>query len=352
VNSINPVPAFLYTKAFHLFGWFLLVGAALETSCQLEGMLESVILRERELQRQLLELQQLADGLRRKIDFEGRQPVVHPVIADVKALDGDIMVNDENNVSASLSNLDTPPKDSQSLGGIRPLIRLAASSDSTEVEIRDHHLLNQGTFVSSPAHSCPMPSDTATMSQPFLVQRLNGLPPYRVESHEDLSGLAFGFGCGSALFGERLIEHHPNSRDTDSLMALSFDDSLVDDIPLTIGDNGRPHFSSNHTIRLHGPHTVLSNDSPTRPESSIRSASFDAEPINFRTGMSGHSGLSQMKKKGSSPSQRRHVSLMSSHRGIAAAPRNIPAARGTASQEPSIGPRILAPPDGVHHIGE
>jgi len=85
-------------------------------------------------------------------------------------------------------------------------------------------------------------------------------------------------------------------------MSLSFDDGLVD----AAGRGGGRSLAA-RTIAA----------SANLSDGTLRSGSFDG-PINFRTGMSGHTGLSLSRKK-SSPMSRPHIRMMSEHRGIAAA---------------------------------
>ena len=313
----------------------------MEKSCQLEGMMESVISKEQELQKALDEIKRLRDGLRNKIEMEQQQTPEHPIICAPKVLEEDTLVNDENDELALGAHPTTPPKmsisESSSPGGLR----LSQSTDSTAVEAGDRAYTTQHLpSVHSPAHSCPMPTYVDPINRPLMEGPSTGLPSYRVYNDDDLHGLSIGFGCGSALFGERLLDR---DRSSDQLMSLSFDGSFADDNN-TVGGRSR---ASTHTMPLPGPsHTLVGSGSPGRPESPVfRTASFD-NGVNFRTGMSGHRGLNQMRKKGSSssPSARREVRMMSVHSGIGAS-------RGTnrraETQSNSLGTRVLTPPDRI-----
>jgi hypothetical protein len=269
-------------------------------------MLQSVERKQRELQRELDEVNRLTQGLRDKIRLEQQHPEEHPVISLRQEIE-----DDENDMSGvGLNPSSTPPKmlktDSSS-----PMIglQLTQSTDSTEVELgeprtpaHDDHLNNQ-LVLHSPAHSCPMPS-VNQLDQPFMDGHSTGLPRYRINSDDDLHGLTWGFGCGTTLFGERLIGH---DSDTGNIMALSFDDSLVEDNATVATAQSRGSLTNASLPAPRGLVNAHSGDS-------LRSGSFDG--INFRTGMSGHRGLNQINKN-SSPIARREIRMMSSTRGIA-----------------------------------
>jgi hypothetical protein len=321
-----------------VFFFIIVVGGALEKSCQLEGMMESVLSKELALQQALDEIKRLRDGLRNKIEMEQQQTPEHPVICAPKVLEEDTHASDLLAIGAHPT---TPIKISQSESSSPGQLRLSQSTDSTVAEAGDRANSTQHfTSVHSPAHSCPMPTYVNPIDRPFMEGPSTGLPSYRVYNDDDLHGLNIGFGCGAALFGERLLDRDHSS---DQLMSLSFDDSFVEDNN-TVGGRSR---ASAYTVPLPGPrHTSVGSESPGRPESPVfRTASFD-NGVNFRTGMSGHRGLNQTRKKGasSSPSARREVRMMSVHSGIGASRGiNRPAER----QSNSLGTRVLTPPDRI-----
>jgi hypothetical protein len=274
-------------------------------------MLQSVTRKQQELQKELDEINLLAHGLEEKIKFEQQQPEEHPVISVPKQPEPAAGANDENDESAAVSNPSTPPSYTKS-DSLSPVIGLGltASIDSTEVELGDPHTpayaQQRNLLLHSPAHSCPMPNDSR-LDQPYMDVQSAGLPRYRINSDDDLHGLhglTWGFGCGTTLFGERLLEH---DNDSGNIMQLSFDDSLVED-GATIGAQSRGSSTA---------HTVTGAESYAQAESPLRSGSFDG-PINFRTGMSGHRGLNQTRSK-ASPLARPEIRMMrmSEHRGIA-----------------------------------
>jgi hypothetical protein len=290
-------------------------------------MLQSVERKQRELQRELDEVNRLTEGLRDKVRLEQQHPEEHPVISARQ-----IIEDDENNVSAVGLNPSTPQKITKT-GSSSPMmgLHLTQSTDSTEVELGDprtpaqYEQMNNQLVLHSPAHSCPMPS-VNQLDQPFMDGHSTGLPRYRINSaDDDLHGLTWGFGCGTTLFGERLIGH---DSDTGNIMALSFDDSLVDDAA-TIGAHSRGGLTNTSLPASTGGESANNG-------SSLRSSSFEC--VNFRTGMSGHRGLSRQVrvKKNASPIARREIRMMGEHRGIASA-RGKLKPRPNSQSQPTLG---------------
>lgn len=276
-------------------------------------MLWSVQQKREELQRDLDEINGLVDGLKDKIIVEQGKDPEHPVITPPKLIE-ESHVNDENDVATSSPSHHGPttptgqgPVNPESPVGIR---LTGGSTSSTEVNLGMQQIVTPGqrtpspgeTYAHSPAHSCPMPGTFSNhdLLQPSIDSEPAGLPRYRV-TDDDVHGLPWSFGCGSGLFGERLIEQ---DCDAGGIMAYSFDDTLVD----SAGAAGRSLAAR----------TIAANANLTPGDATLRSGSFDG-PINFRTGMSGHTGLNVSRKK-SSPMSRPHIRMMSEHRGIAAGP--------------------------------
>lgn len=265
-------------------------------------MLRSVLQKQEELQRELDEINGLVEGLKEKIHLEQDRLPDHPVITSPREIE-EILINDENDATARTPNAPTTPTNQHSLDASSP--RLTGSASSTEVNLGADQLTPAQytppleSYIHSPAHSCPMPGPH--LVQPFIDGEPTGLPRYRITSDDDLHGLPWTFGCGSTLFGERLIEQECDTR---HIMSLSFDDGLVDSAERVAG-------------RSLAARTIAANANLT--DGTLRSGSFDG-PINFRTGMSGHTGLSLSRKK-SSPMSRPHIRMMSEHRGIAAVAR-------------------------------
>jgi hypothetical protein len=348
----------------------------METSCKLEGMLQSVERKQREVQRQLDQINTLAVGLHEKIVLEQSQPEEFPVIEPLKTSENAASQQeghaDENDTTADSAQPQhhqkhdpsdhhqqptTPTKASQgdssspattSVGGVE----LTHSTDSTTVELgaprtpgppvgyNHHHggpyLEMEGgsgsqggsggggfhseQYLNSPAHSCPMPSAaTPRLEHPYIDGTPSGLPRYRVNSDDDLYGLGWAgaLGCGSALFGERLLESSRHgtanilSASGNDILALSFDDNTLLAHASTRSRAAALVAASGATAMAGGGSGGGSGsiDSPLRS-----GGSFDG--VNFRTGMSGHRGLSQPKRDRNSGGPRRQIRMMSEHRGV------------------------------------
>jgi hypothetical protein len=221
--------------------------------------------------------------------------------------------NDENDLSSSGAS--SGPSSPASHG--RYEVDSPTSMSSTDVNLdprpitpgQQLHLYGE-LYANSPAHSCPLPGTFHNhhLLQPSIDSEPSGLPRYRV-TDEDTNGMPWSFACGSALFGERL-----GGQDCApvNVMSYSFDDTLVDSSVAGRSTAARSLATPAITDRAHW----------TPTDVSLRSGSFDG-PVNFRTGMSGHTGLNVSRKK-SGPVDRPHIRMMSEHRGIAARPAGNP----------------------------
>jgi len=279
------------------------VGGPLEKSCRLEGMLDSVMEKRMQLQKELDEIDLLVNGLQSQIKAEQEKPEEHPVISARK--ESISALRDELDTEGGPRTPTTPPKRAQN----QELLLDTSTTDSTDADL-DYHRTpeHRPVYENSPARSCPMPSTEHTdvsdprLQQPFMDDQTAGLPRYRVSNDDadlGITGGLLGFGCGSGLFGERLLEDGPQRNGIQGMdsMLPSFDD---DDATL----GGRSFMTSRTGGSARG----------YRP---TRTGSFDSGTVNFRTGMSGHAGLLQSKKHASpNAHSRREVRMMSDHRGV------------------------------------
>lgn len=296
-------------------------------------MLESVIRKKQELQKQMDEINTLVDGLHNKIWLEQDRPEDVPVIGPIPASDKNTVSLDtepgkNRGVPPAGKEPSTPPKpfnrDTAFPGAVQPTM----STDSTTVELGFTprtpgppsgpflEMESSNRYAYSPAHSCPMPSNTG-LDQPYMDCTPTGLPRYRVNSDDDMYGLGWAgaLGCGSTLFGERLLETSTSGND---LLSLSFDENSLLNDPSTRSRAAALAAAAGATSSLPAlASSAGSNDSPLRS-----GGSFDG--VNFRTGMSGHRGASAAPKRhrnavASSISMGRpRIRMMSEHRGIAA----------------------------------
>jgi len=272
------------------------VGAAIEKSCQLEGLLQCVETKQRKLQRELDGITRFAEGLREEIEKAQGQQEGYPVISAPKERLRTPEVNDENDATTGVRKPKTPP--SRQLG-----LRFDDATESVpEGPGHDRAAAHQNAtnFINSPAHSCPE-SEPAGFDKPYMDNRSAGLPRYRMNSaDDDLHGLFWTFDCGSALFGERLI-----GNDTERVVFDGFDDSSLVDDRRNEGMPSRQAITPTGTSSGAQTHA----DFPLR-----RGGSFDG--VNFRTGMSGHRGLTQARTNPKTTA-RPQIRMMSEHRGVA-----------------------------------
>jgi hypothetical protein len=321
-------------------------------------MLSSAMSKQREAQKNMAKLDALVEGLREKILLALDQPEDIPVISAAPKCDSPAhvtIVNPETiqegeshlikrptSTTPTGSGPATPPKanhrDSSSPGQVQHSL----SADSTSVELGltprtpgypPSSLLemeNNLRYIDSPAHSCPMPSNAA-LDHPYIDGTPTGLPRYRVNSEEDLYGLSWAgaLGCGSTLFGERLLEPTVGGNE---MLTLSFDENSLLNDPSTRQRAAALAAAAGTAVTFpYSGSSAGSNDSPIRS-----GGSFDG--VNFRTGMSGHRGVSAAPRRqrnvaaSSITMSRPRIRMMSEHRGIAAARNTVNAPpNGTSS---------------------
>mmetsp|Transcript_20004 Transcript_20004/g.46765 ORF Transcript_20004/g.46765 Transcript_20004/m.46765 type:complete len:797 (-) Transcript_20004:3014-5404(-) len=351
------------------------VGGPLETSCKLEGMLQSVIGQQQELQKKLNEVTSLSMALRKEIILEQDKPEEAPVITpSTKKKTVTIgrsereVVNaptDESNATFGGPHPMTPTKGftPQPYSGSpvewKQGIVSVPSADSTAVElganfrtpvqgpnenapyIAEHPLeeaynRQQNHYSYSPARSCPTPTNhTATtttnsshLDQPYLDDESygNGVLRYRVNNDDELSGMGWAgvLGCGSSLFGERVVQ--PSHRG-DSAVASNIFQSSSNGFGLSLDQNTLIHNSNVQRraaalahVAVGSAHTNATRaidcgggqgDSPLR-----RGGSFDGGAgVNFRGGYSNHGGLGRTRRNVFDP-QANHHNQHHRHSGV------------------------------------
>jgi len=356
------------------------VGGPLESSCKMEGMLQSILEKEEEMKRKLHEIRNLAARLKQKIVLEQDKPEEVPVISlppiaqkSSHSSDGELSPSGihESKPAAidAQTSLETGPNPttptrntcsypSSPVGGSAGR-QSVASVDSTVVNLGISPKTPSQTpayytgepgleFAHSPARSCPIPSinETAHLTQPFLDDEApssTGVLRYRVNNDDETSGLGWAgvLGCGTSLFGERVLDSSDHGAATsifntttnrqNDLLNMPFDQNALMQrtnaqrraAALAAVAAGPSGYQGIAMLESSG-----SADSPLR-----RGGSFDGGGgINFRTGMSGHSGLGKPKRDFSCDQQLTHgnsefnlprrrsmMSEMSQHRGAAIA---------------------------------
>jgi len=356
------------------------VGGPEETSCKMEGMLQSILEKQQEVQRKLDDLSNLAVGLKEKIILEQDKPEEVPVISvpvprKVASISEDVELSpsatQESKEAVQIQHPTTPTRVGTTQHG-SPLPSAGRESvstvNSTVVELgmtprtpsqtpRYYTGENHGEYVHSPAHSCPIPSNTAVnLDQPFLDDDApsttgSGVLRYRVNSDDDTSGMGWGsvLGCGTSLFGERLLESSEAGSANDIFNQAANGRSdilrLSQSALLQQANNqrratalaamaaGSSGYGGIGLIQSSG-----SADSPLR-----RGGSFDGGGgVNFRVGYSHHGGVSKTKRDFSCDQRigGLRMSEMSQHRGAAPArlgPRSNLSRRSTAPPDTLVG---------------
>ena len=330
----------------------------------MEGMLQSILEKQQETQRKLDEITNLALGLKRNIILEQDKSEVVPVISapPPRKTEEELSASsqDSNNAAAESVHAHpttpTRPTSSFSRSPFGPFGGSGgdsvASVNSTVVELgtsprtpsQSRGLYNSGErFVHSPAHSCPIPTRRETnvhLEQPFLDDEApssTGVLRYRVNSDDDAAGLSWAgvLGCGTSLFGERLLD----SSDPGAANNIFNTSTNANSNILNMSQNALMQ-QSNAQRRAAALAAVAAGSSSYRgfllessgsAESPLRrGGSFDGGgTVNFRTGMSGHSGLARPKRDFScdqqlqnydgvlQPRRKLLMSEMSQHRGAA-----------------------------------
>lgn len=256
-----------------------LVGGPLDKSCRLEGLLDTVVSRGKGLQRTLDENTQIEESLRKQVETAAESEPSHPVITHA-AVDDDLYFT-----SSSTEYPSTPTGSNRGLD--QPLLRtptgdvIIMSSSSTEAEV---------SFKPNYSVS-PNSIDNSDLAGA-------GLPSYRRNHADDDDLDTLALGCGVAFFGEHssLFGETVSRSNNTALVDSSNNNSLTD-----TGVARRSRTSSDPMA-------------PWMHSAPMLTSSFDT--VDFRTGLSGHRGLTTRSKPGSSPTTRRHVRSMGHHGGI------------------------------------
>lgn len=363
------------------------VGGPLETSCKMEGMLQSALEKQQEMQRKLNEITNLAIGLKQRILLEQDKPEEVPVISihipkKTSTSEEELHRSATNDCNYNGTHPITPTRVGRSIPGSPngEYSESVESLDSTVVQLGTtprtpmqtsgfDYVHHNEHFAHSPARSCPIPtrtiSDAHMMNQHFLddeVPSSTGVLRYRVNSEDDSYGLGWSsvLGCGTSLFGERVIE----SSDTGAANNIFNTSNNGGRDILQLPYNQNALMMQSNVQRRAAALAAVAGSSAIRgvgllengglyPESPLRrGGSFDGGGgggVNFRTGMSGHSGLARPKRDFSCDQQllrqndnmfdhplrrRTMMNQMSQHRGAAAArlgPRSTFLRKGSSS---------------------
>jgi hypothetical protein len=261
----------------------------LEKSCRLEGLLETVINRGKDLQKELEENSKIEESIRKEIEADLQVEPNHPVITEAPRME-------ELLQAGSRDACDPTTPGSGKCDSSQPCLHTPEVSPDSFIitgQPADLHDYENGAFPFSPNSI-----DNADISGP-------GLPSYRRRATESYDETGYAYGCGAAILGNGV--HLFTSGDPPG-------NALLEGAHGGTGYRDRSNSSDHPGL---GP-TLTS--------------SFDT--IDFRTGMSGHRGLNNAKlNPGHSPTPRGMRLMMSEHRGIGRA--RGPLQRSSASNSPS-----------------
>jgi len=312
---------------FALLLSYIAVSGPKDACCRLEGLLDTIAGRGRDLQSTLDENRQIEENLRKQIAAELAKEPEQPIISEPPDYAALASENNDSEISQPL----TPPGAGGHAYGSN------AKTPEHALRARDNALIlpgaigtprsdenrSAGNHESSP--SCPRSPNSIDNAD---IER-SGIPGYRrAVSEDDLDHLAFG--CGAAL-GTSLWGDTWSARENGNLIRSS--ETAANDLTNSAARLRRQAVAD--TLMMHATPTLTS--------------SFDN--IDFRTGLSGHRGLNHASKPspGHSPTTRgRPVRfMMSAHTGIGRvrqvprknSPTNAPTSSAAAAS-PSFAPRF------------
>lgn len=301
--------------------FLFIVGGPLDKCCRLEGMVATLSLRGYDLQKALDENRNFEADLKQSIEVERRSAPIHPIITEpaqhdeIDALQkgsSDTLSQSENVGDEQLPLLPHSPRE----------VIVTETDDSSGLELVRE---NRVKLYSDP----PSPNSIDNSEISNLDATAPGMPRYRRNSDDDLN--AFAYGCGSALFGKDFLNFGEEPR-----VGLSFDslDSSSGPRPQprlpTSSSSSQPQRSS-PVQQIQRQTQVSDFMSAATP---ILSSSFDA--VDWRTGMSGHRGLSKTSPRANSTITRASIRMMSEHRGAGSVRSSRQSNSPTSS--PSFGP--------------
>jgi hypothetical protein len=254
-----------------------------------------------ELQHQLEQVERLCRSLKADVSRLEAQDPTHPIISHVPVPE----TQEQSPPPRSCPGTPVPTKFDSPIPP-SPTFVMTNSVDqhpSPQTPCRRSH---SPTDLSS-----PYSIDNSDIARRYtsLTTRGDNLSLY--QNKDAASGLAHQFGCSSLLFGqigESCYDSDDEDGFADRLVGLSFDSENSD-----TGGIRPPSLTCSPSMRG----VCAAPTSMTSPHlySPPRTASFDA--IDFRTGMSGHRGLTSARtadRRGVPPARRR--TMMSEHVGI------------------------------------
>ena len=248
----------------------MIVGEPREKCCRLEGILDTVVHRGMDLQKELDENAAIEKSVRQEIETEFKNEPSYPVISKVPDIQHRSFVPVGNKEARDPTTPTGKSVDSASDEYAR----------TPDLSPYSGVIFNTIPEMAHPAATFPFSSDHSVDNNDLVSV---GLPAYRRNT-----SLEDSFGCGATSF-------------------LGFSSIAQTESPSRFSDGNENRLRSSSADVEGGGNLMLT---PTL------TSSFDA--IDFRTGMSGHRGLTNAKKNAAmhSPGARRSIMMMSEHRGI------------------------------------
>lgn len=266
------------------------VNGPLESNCRLEGLLDTVIRRGIDLQKELDENNKIEASLRKEIEIGLMKEPSYPVVSEEPT----IIVADS--FEKSDTDCSSPCSTTANTGN-------KDEHYSTPERTRSNEFLDANYATKGDDSNFIARLNSIDNSDICAAPRL---PSYRQMPDENFDYI---YGCGAALLGNAHIfsnvvqgpDHHHRNRLDGSSLEYHDEDG-------TDSNNGR--------TRHHNTSRSSSSNVSNPGLSSSLSASFDA--VDFRTGLSGHRALNVAKTRVDlSPKQRSGVRLMmSAHSGL------------------------------------
>lgn len=252
----------------------MVVGGPREKSCRLEGILDTVVHRGKDLQKELDENAAIEESIRQEIETEFKTEASYPVISEVPQIQhrfvpvGNKEARDPTTPTGK--SIDSASKE---------------YSRTPEISPDSGVIFNTIPDIAHPAATFPFsPHHSVDNNDLGRV----GLPAYRRNA-----SLEDSFGCGATSFLGTSVGIFYSVEQTES--------------PPRFSDGNENRLRSSSADGEGGANLMLT---PTL------TSSFDT--IDFRTGMSGHRGLTNAKSNAAahSPGARRSIMMMSAHSGI------------------------------------
>jgi hypothetical protein len=269
----------------------MIVAGPLDSSCRLEGLLDTVVSRGKGLQRTLDENHHIEMSLRKQVEAAGETDPLHPIITEAPKRD-DISLTDSTGMMPST------PTGSQGDGLAQPIFGCPRTPSRDVIIMQSASMEAEVSMTEAASASSPYSIDNADLDG-------KGLPSYRRNTTDEYDLHELALGCGAAFFsGNAALFGESISKASNRMRGLA----------LMTPETSRYNNENSRTVQSS---SSLDPPSPLWQTAPMLSSSFDT--VDFRTGLSGHRALGSSAAKsghGSSPNTRGHTLRMSDSRGI------------------------------------